>query len=153
MIDSALVRGLLRFFAGTVVLDHNVTFSIWRKLDTDVDPLLSSLRRDQEFLRRSEADLVGLCREIGCVLPADFHGLSRLSSVAVGSSDDANGLCSRFQNDHMQMVEDAQFLLVVSRFESLPPSKTVLIEQSATHGTWAAHWGASRQAKKGKDLP
>ncbi|MES0863728.1 hypothetical protein ABLN87_15370 [Ruegeria sp. SCPT10] len=139
MIDTALVRGLIRFFAGTVVLDHNASFLIWRKSTSIDDTLVRSLRRDQEFLRQSASNLLNACQEIGFSLPEDFFGLSELSSIAVGSDIDSDALCCRFRNDHLQMVEDAQFLLVVSRFDT-PSSRTAILTQSATHGFWASHW-------------
>ncbi|WP_306144714.1 hypothetical protein [Roseibium sp. MMSF_3412] len=141
MVDTVIVRGLLRFFAGTVVLAHNITFSAWRRASVDQDHLAEILKDDRAFLEGATTDILGLCKEIGCSLPGDFMGLSKFSSIPVGSCVETQALRTRFRKDHTQMADDAAFLLKVVPFETLPISKPILSQHSAAHDIWSRRWG------------
>lgn len=148
MVDTVPVRGLLRYLAGTVVLSHNASFSLWRRSAAPDDLLAADLREDRLFLDDATADIVAHCHDIGCGMPRDFFGLSNLSSIIVASFSEEQAVRGRFENDHRQMVDDAQFLLTVSPFESLPRSATFLVDQSSAHDQWAFRWSGNPSASR-----
>ncbi|MEM9796593.1 MAG: hypothetical protein AAF919_08895 [Pseudomonadota bacterium] len=139
----AEVRGLLRFFAGTVVLEHNAQFSSWRRLASKRDTTSSMLLEVQMFLQEESGHIIDMCRTVGCAMPADFAGLSKLSSIPMGSETEHKLLCARFRDDHRQMVDDARFLLAVAPVIELSSYTDVMNAQIEAHHAWSTRWDAA----------